>query len=97
MSGIVFLYRNVQHFCSVLHDSDFHSSVSDVPCREAGRKKRMGNLTVTWNGRKVPEENASDRSALDDGERRSDGNTYFVEYLQMEIGGNVMYTLNSDN
>ena len=57
----------------------------------------MGNPAVTWNGRKVSEENASDRSALDDGERRSDGNTYFVEYLQMEIGENVMYTLNSDN
>ena len=35
-----------------------------------GRKKRRGNLTVTWNGRKVPEENASDRSSLDDRMRR---------------------------
>lgn len=57
----------------------------------------MGNPAVTWNGRKVSEENASVRSFLDDGMCRSDGNTYFVEYLQTEIGGNVMYTLNSDN
>ena len=78
-------YRNVQHFCSVLHDSDFHSFVSDVSCGEAGRKKRRGNLTVTWNGRKVPEENASDRSSLDDGMRRSDWSSYVMGGLPTDI------------
>ena len=72
-------------FCSVLHDSDFHSFVSDVSCGEAGRKKRRGNLTVTWNGRKVPEENASDRSSLDDGMRRSDWSSYVMGCLPTDI------------
>lgn len=76
---------NVQHFCSVLHDSDFHSFVSDVSCGEAGRKKRRGNLTVTWNGRKVPEENASDRSSLDDRMRRSDWSSYVMGCLPTDI------------
>ena len=35
-------YRNVQHFCSVLHDSDFHSFVSDVFLRRSRKKKEKG-------------------------------------------------------
>lgn len=31
---------------------------------EKQEEKEKGNLTVTWNGRKVPEENASDRSSF---------------------------------
>ena len=48
-------------------------------------KKRRGNLTVTWNGRKVPEENASDRSSLDDGMRRSDWSSYVMGCLPTDI------------
>ena len=50
-----------------------------------GRKKRMGNPAVTWNGRKVPEENASDRSSLDDGMRRSDWSSYVMGCLPTDI------------
>ena len=45
----------------------------------------MGNLTVTRNGRKVPEENASDRSSLDDGMRRSDWSFYVMGCLPTDI------------
>ena len=45
----------------------------------------MGNLTVTWNGRKVPEENASDRSSLDDRERGSNWSFYVMGCLPTDI------------
>ena len=49
------------------------------------QEEKRGNLTVTWNGRKVPEENASDRSSLDDGMRRSDWSSYVMGGLPTDI------------
>lgn len=45
----------------------------------------MGNLTVTWNGRKVSEENASDRSSMDDGNCGSNWSSYVMGCLPTDI------------
>ena len=46
---------------------------------------RMGNPAVTWNGRKVSEENASYRSSLDDGNCGSNWSSYVMECLPIDI------------
>ena len=52
---------------------------------EAGRKKRRGNLTVNLEWKKSSRRNASDRSSLDDGMRRSDWSSYVMGCLPTDI------------